>query len=72
MTLGYTLSNEIVNYIFEYNPLHRENMLWVLHDIRNIQYCDVCDKIIMKRIYSRRNCNMVCCSVTCVENYNLW
>lgn len=79
MSLGYTLSNEIMDHIFEYNPQHRENMYWVLHDIRNIQYCEVCDKIIFRRIYSGRwhnkvCCynNIVCCSITCVENYNPW
>ena len=62
------LPSEIIDYIYEFNPEHRENMYWVLKDIRNIQYCDACNKIIMKYVYSRRRCDMVCCSAECVDS----
>ena len=63
------LPNELIMHIYEYNPEHREKMRWVLEDIRNIQYCDVCDKIIIKLIWSRRRHEMICCSSECLDNY---
>jgi hypothetical protein len=79
------LPHELVIHIYEYNPQHREQMRWVLHvirsipyreqmrwildDIRNTPYCEVCDKIIIKYIYSLRRCGMICCSSECVDNY---
>jgi len=63
------LPHELVIHIHEYNPQHREQMRWVLDDIRNTPYCEVCDKIIMKRIYSLRGCDMICCSSECLDNY---
>ena len=62
------LPYEILIHIFEYNPEHREKMYPVLEDIRNIPYCDVCNKIIIKYIYSRRRCYLICCSMKCVDN----
>jgi hypothetical protein len=59
---------EILIHIYEYNPEHREKMKWVLEDIRNTQYCEVCDKMCIKYIYSRRRCGMICCSMECVDN----
>jgi len=63
------LPYEIIMHIYEYNPEHREKMRWVLEDIRNAQYCDVCNKMIMKYVYSRRRCDMICCSAECVDNF---
>jgi len=76
------LPHELLIHIYEYNPEHRqkmayvlhdirirEQMIWVLKDIRDIYYCEVCDKIIIKRIWSLRGCDMVCCSSECVDNY---
>ena len=68
MNSTFNLPYEIINHIYEYNPKHREKMYWVLDAIRNIQYCDFCDKIIIKYIYSRRRCDMKCCSMECVNN----
>jgi hypothetical protein len=62
------LPYEILIHIYEYNPEHRKQMYWVLRDIQNIQNCQVCDKIIIKYTYSLRRCNMVCCSIECVDN----
>ena len=63
------LPYEILINIYEYNPEHREKMYWVLKDISNAQYCDVCDKVIIKNIYSRRRSDMICCSKECVDDY---
>ena len=60
---------EIIMHIYEYNPEHREKMRCVLEDIRNVQYCDVCNKMIMKYVYSRRRSDMICCSMECVDNF---
>jgi hypothetical protein len=64
------LPTELQIHIYEYNPEHREKMYWILDDIRNIQYCEVCNKIIMKRNWSIRRCDMICCSSECLDNYN--
>jgi hypothetical protein len=70
MDLIFKLPKELVIHIYEYNPEHREKMRWVLQDICNPSYCEVCDKMIIKdRIWSLRGCNMICCSSECVDNY---
>ena len=69
MKFIYKLPYELILHIYEYNPEHREKMRWVLEDIRNTSYCEVCDKIIIKRIWSIRGCDMICCSSECVDNY---
>ena len=61
------LPYELLIHVYEYNPEHREKMKWVLKDIRNSSYCDVCNKVIIKRVYSMRRCDMVCCSAECVD-----
>ena len=53
----------------EYNSEHREKMRLVLEDIRNPQYCEVCNKMIIKYVYSIRRSDMICCSIECVDNY---
>ena len=63
------LPYELQVHIYEYNPEHREKMKWVFKDIRNINHCEVCDKLIVKRIWSLRRCDMICCSSECVDNY---
>jgi hypothetical protein len=60
---------ELQIHIYEYNAEHREKMYWVLHDTCNIPYCEVCNKIIMKHIWSARGGDMICCSSKCVDNY---
>jgi len=67
--LNLKLPYEIIIQIFEYNPEHREKMRWVLEDIRNPQYCYVCEKLIMKYIYSLRRSDIICCSYKCVDNW---
>ena len=71
MILGVKLPYEILIQIYEYNydPEFAKKMRWVLEDIRNPQYCEVCDKLIKKYIYSIRNCDMICCSNECVDLY---
>jgi hypothetical protein len=69
MDLIYKLPYELLIHIYEYSPEHREKMKWVLEDIRNTSYCEVCDKIIIKHIWSLRGCDMVCCSSECVDSY---
>ena len=56
---------------YEYNSEHRERMRCVLEEICNPTYCEVCDKIIIKRIWSLRGCDMICCSSECVDNYSV-
>ena len=63
------LPYEILIHIYEYNPEHREKMRWVCKDIRNASYCEVCNKMIIKRIWSLRGCDMICCSSECVDKY---
>jgi hypothetical protein len=61
--------NFIYKLPYEYYSKHRENMRWVLEDIRNIYYCEVCDKIIMRHIWSLRGgCDMICCLSECLDN----
>jgi hypothetical protein len=69
MDLIYKLPYEIIIKIFEYNPEHREKMYWVLKDIRNTHYCEVCNKMIIKYIYSKRRSDIICCSINCLDNY---
>jgi hypothetical protein len=64
-----SLPDEIINYIFEFNPEHREKMRFVLQEIHNMQRCDICESIIIKYIYCRRRSYMVCCSLDCVDTY---
>ena len=68
MSLTSKLPREILIHIYEFNPEHREKMQFVLQDIHDIQYCHACGKVIMKYIYSRRRCDMICCSMECVDN----
>ena len=63
------LPYELLIHIYEYNPEHREKMRWVLEDIRNTPYCEVCNKIIIKCIWSLRGSDMICCSSECIDNY---
>ena len=63
------LPQELINYIYEYNPEHREKMHWTLRQIRDNQFCEVCDKIIMKEVWSHRRSYEVCCSRECLDNY---
>ena len=69
MDLIYKLPYELLIHIYEYNLEHREKMRWVLEDTCNTSYCEVCDKIIIKHIWSLRGCDMVCFSSECVDNY---
>ena len=67
--LIHKMPKDITDNIFEYNPDDRQKMYWVLKDIVNIQYCEVCNKIIKKNIYCLRNSDMICCSMECVDQY---
>jgi len=67
MKLISELPTELIIHIYEYIPEHREKMRWILQDICDIQYCEVCDKIIMKYVYSMRRSNIICCSAECVD-----
>ena len=68
MSLISRLPYELLIHIYEYNPEHRKKMKWVLKDICNQQYCEVCDKIIIKHIYSTRRGDEICCSINCLDN----
>jgi len=67
MPLVSKLPYELVMHIYEYNPLHREQMKWVFKDIRNIIHCYVCNKQIIKYVYSMRRCDTACCSMECLD-----
>uniref|UniRef100_A0A6C0ERS4 Uncharacterized protein n=1 Tax=viral metagenome TaxID=1070528 RepID=A0A6C0ERS4_9ZZZZ len=69
MDFIYKLPHELIIHIYEFNPEHREKMKWVLKDIEYTQYCEVCDKKIIKRIWCWRGCDMICCSSECLDNY---
>jgi len=73
MNLISKLPYELQIHISEYNPEHRKQMYWILNDIcNNYCRCDVCDKIIIKYIYSTRSrrCTLQCCSSECVDRYD--
>lgn len=67
--MTFTLPQHIINLIYEYNPEHREKMYWTLRAIRENQFCEVCDKIIMKYVWSSRGGDETCCSTKCLRNY---
>jgi hypothetical protein len=69
MDLFFKLPQELINHIYEYNPEHRKKMYWVLHAIRETQFCEVCDKIIMKYVFSHRRGYEVCCSSECLARH---
>jgi len=48
---------------------HKQNMYWVFKDICFVQYCDFCNKQIIKLVYSIRKSDLVCCSLKCVDEY---
>ena len=68
MDLFYKLPQELINHIYEYNAEHREKMYWNLRYISEKPFCEGCDKIIMKYIWSSRRGDEVCCSPECVDN----
>ena len=59
---------EIQILICQYNAEHREKFYWALRDIGNPIYCQTCNKLIKKYIYSNRNDNEECCSELCLES----
>ena len=69
MNLFFELPKELINHIYEYNPEHREKMYWILRAIRENHFCEVCDKIIIKYVYSSRRGDELCCSTECLGNY---
>jgi hypothetical protein len=69
MDLFSKLPNELKNHVYEYSPEHREKMYWTLRYISENQFCQVCDKIIIKYTYSHRGLNEDCCSKECLDNY---
>lgn len=68
MDLFSKLPQELINRIYEYNPEHREKMYWTLRAISDSQFCEVCDKIIMKYVWSSRCGGEVCCSQECLRS----
>ena len=72
MSVNCKLPYDLIIHIYEYNPEHREKMRWVLEDINNIPYCEVCEKIIKNQIWRLRGFDMVCCSSECTDNYYEW
>ena len=62
------LPREIQILISEYNLEHRKQFYWALKDIQNPSYCQTCDKLIKKDVYSYRNSDEICCSDSCLES----
>ena len=48
---------------------HKQKMRWVFEDICFVQYCDVCEKQIIRFVYSKPKSDLVCCSFKCVDEY---
>jgi hypothetical protein len=53
----------------DYKEEHMSKMYWILRNIREIQYCEVCNKVIMRLVYSNRNSDEICCSFKCLDEY---
>jgi hypothetical protein len=55
------------NYAFDFS-IHMKKMYSSLKFIKEqSQWCQVCDKIIVKTVYSLRRSDIVCCSEECVD-----
>jgi hypothetical protein len=63
-----SLPTEIQIHISEYNVEHRQKFYWALKDIQEPSYCQTCDKLIKKCIWSNRNGDEVCCSEGCLDD----
>ena len=61
------LEKVLQNPIDEYHIKHVKNFHFTLEDIKHTSWCDNCDKIIMKYVYSERNGDEVCCSIHCLD-----
>jgi hypothetical protein len=48
---------------------HKQKMRWVFEDICFVQYCDVCEKQIIRFVYSKPKSDLACCSFECVDEY---
>ena len=55
--------------ISEYNVEHRQKMCWIFQEICYQQFCENCSKLIIGKVYSFRNCDMICCSMNCLDNF---
>jgi len=64
-----SLPNDLQSTIYEYNVEHRKKFYWSLKDIENSQWCQVCDNIIKKYVFSYRRGDEVCCSNECLDNF---
>jgi len=63
------IHQDVLNFRMNYELFHKENMKWVLHDIRHNPQCQSCNKTIIKYIYSDRGGELICCSAYCVDQY---
>ena len=61
--------NEILTQTYEFSPEYKEKIHFLLKDIRNIEYCFTCNKIIKKCVYRFRGSYdpTVCCSSECLN-----
>ena len=66
-TISKFLPDEIIDYISEYNPEHREKMKAVLEDICYVQNCYTCHKRIIGYVWSMRGGFEECCSQRCLD-----
>jgi hypothetical protein len=49
--LFFDLPDELQLFIYEFNAIHRQQMKMSLHSIKNIKFCDLCGKNIIKNTY---------------------
>ena len=66
-TIKDLLPKEIIDYIGEFNPEHREKMKYVLLEIIIQRKCYICNKIILKG--RSVLCLGGCCSEECLDSY---
>jgi hypothetical protein len=62
------LPNDLKAMNNEFSIYHRKEFYWALQDIINTEWCQSCDKVIKKNVYSRRGGDDICCSEECVDN----
>jgi hypothetical protein len=63
------LAKDLQMIVNEDHVKHIKQFRWTLKEIENPQWCQVCDKIIKKYVYSYRRGDEVCCSNECLDNF---
>jgi len=69
INMFFSLPDVLRNEIYMYDPEHREKMKAVLKEIQTNSKCEVCDRVILKYVYSSRNGDEICCSEECLDSW---